>query len=254
MAWPILCLGIILALFVLLAAGMPVAFSLGLVSTVGIFWLLNPRMYALIHKRVFNEIRNSVRGHMEFIPKDPKFSLKKRIALNLLAILDYLAVRKSKTLFVFSERMKWEVEKLYGKDAMLLRGCLDPSILGYKPKKDIKRELGLTGKRMILNVNRLDKRKRKDVLIEAFSKINDKDVVLVIGGTGEERENLERLSKDLGIDDGVRFVGFIPENELWDYYAACDVFAHPNVADFAIAPYEALALQKKVIWSNRYPA
>jgi hypothetical protein len=45
-------------------------------------------------------------------------------------------------------------------------------------------------------------------------------------------------------------LGYVKEEDLWDYLAACDVFAHPNWADFAIAPYEALALQRKVVWSN----
>ncbi len=217
-----------------------------------IFWLLNPRMYALIHKGVFNEIRNSVIGHIEFISKNPKFSLKEKIVLNLMAILDYIAVRKSKIIFVQSEHMKWEVKKIYNKDAIMLRGCLDSRILNYKPKKDIKAVLGLTGKLMILNVNRLDPRKRIDVLIRAFANITKEfwDAVLVIGGTGKERESLEILSKDLGVNDRVIFVGFIEENELWDYYAACDVFVHPNWAEFAIAPYEALAFQKKVVWST----
>jgi len=215
-----------------------------------IFWLLNSRIYALMHTRIFNEIRDSVRGHGDLIPKNPEFSLKKRISLNLMAAIDYFAVRKSKKIFVQSKHMRWEVGKIYRKDALVITGCIPHSILKYKPKKDIKRELGLIGKPIILNVNRLDKRKRIDVLIKAFSRMDGKDAVLVIGGIGKERENLERLSKELGVEDRVIFVGFIKEDELWDYYAACDVFAHPNLADFAIAPYEALALQKKVVWSN----
>lgn len=217
-----------------------------------LFWLLDSRVYAPIHKKIFNEIRNSVRGHREFISENPKFSLKEKIVLNMRAILDYFAVRKSKAIFLHTNHMKWEIKKIYNKDAIAVRGGLSPRVLDYKPKKDIKKEVGLIEKRMILNINRLDKRKRIDVLIKAFANITDefKDVVLVIGGTGKERDSLEGLSKELRIEDRVIFVGFIKEDELWDYYAACEVFAHPNVADFAIAPYEALALQKKVVWST----
>src|SRR5207249_4664609 len=48
----------------------------------------------------------------------------------------------------------------------------------------------------------------------------------------------------------VKFLGYIPEDELPDYLVACDVFVHPNWADFAISPYEALALGRKVVWSS----
>ena len=38
--------------------------------------------------------------------------------------------------------------------------------------------------------------------------------------------------------------------ELWDYYSCCDVFVQLDIADFNIAPYVALALGRKVVWST----
>ncbi len=75
-------------------------------------------------------------------------------------------------------------------------------------------------------------------------------MVLVIGGKGSEEENLKNLARELGIEDKVKFVGYVSEDDLWDYYAGCDVFAHLNWADFALAPLEALALQRKVVWTT----
>jgi len=224
-----------------------------------IFWLNDQKTslakYALIHKKVFKEIRNSVIGHKEFIqPTPPKMSLIKRMLVEFSAITMYIGVRKAKKIFCHSKQMIWEVGKLYGKnkDAIALKGAFHSEILGYKPKQDIKGKLGLQNKKMILNVNRLDAKKRVDLLLRAFKNISERfnDVILVIGGIGPEEENLKRLAKELGIVDKVKFVGFIEEEDLWDYYASCDVFVHPNWADFAIAPYEALALQKKVVWST----
>lgn len=210
------------------------------------------RKYGLIFRKVFDEIRNSLYGHREFIPKNPKISLKDKVKLNILAILDYLAVRKAKRIITLTDQLKWEIKKMYGRDAIVSRGCLDPEILNYKPKRDIKKELGLEGKRIILNIGRLDPRKRIDVLIKAFSKLYEKhdDVYLLIGGTGEEEQNLKKLAKDLSIDDRVIFLGYIPEDELFDYYASCDVFAFPSWTTSGITPYEALAVGKKVIWTS----
>ena len=58
------------------------------------------------------------------------------------------------------------------------------------------------------------------------------------------------MVEQLDLANRVRFVGVIKEENLWDYYATCEIFVHPNWADFAIAPYEALALNKKVVWST----
>ena len=219
-----------------------------------IFWFPNDLLkYALIHKKVFNEIRESVIGHKEFISiETPKSGLVKRIFKEAYAVAMYIGVRKAEKIFVLSNQMKWEVNKLYGKDAIVLKGAFPSEILNYKPKIDIKERLCLIDKRMILNVNRLDPRKRVDLLIKTFKQIYDKfdDVVLVIGGVGPEEDNLRALVKELNIHDRVKFVGYIKEEELWDYLASCDVFVHPNWADFAIAAYESLALQKKVVWST----
>ena len=218
-----------------------------------LFWFIGDTMkYALIHKKVFSEIRESVIGHKEFIAVHPQCSLKRRVASEFSAILDYLVVRKARKIIVLTDQLKWEVEELYGRDAVVARGCLSPEALSYLPKQDIKQKLGLQGKRIIFSVGRLDPRKRIDVLIKSFAKILPKhdDVYLLIGGTGEDEERLKKLTEELGITESVKFLGFIPDSELFDYYAACDVFAFPSWTTSGITPYEALAVGKKVVWTS----
>lgn len=218
-----------------------------------LFWFIEDTLkYALIHKRVFSEIRKSVIGHKEFIPEHPQCSFKRRIASEFFAILDYLVVKKARKIITLTDQLKWEVQKLYGKDAIVARGCLATKALSYRPKQDIRLKLGLQGKKVIFSVGRLDPRKRIDVLIKAFARILPKyeGLYLVIGGTGEEKERLKKLTEELGITERVKFLGFIPDSELFDYYAACDVFAFPSWTSSGITPYEALALGKKVVWTS----
>ena len=219
-----------------------------------VFWFETDLIkYALVHRKAFDEIRESVIGHREFIPATmPKVNLKQRILNELFAAAMYKGVRKARKIFVLSNQMKWEVGKLYGKDAIVLKGAFPREIFDYKPKQNIKQKLGLGNKKMILNINRLDLRKRVDLVIKAFKQVSEHfdDVVLIIGGIGQDEERLRDLVEQLDLANRVRFVGFIKEENLWDYYAACEVFVHPNWADFAIAPYEALALNKKVVWST----
>jgi len=169
-----------------------------------------------------------------------------------LAVVNYLAVRKAGKITVLTEHIKWEVNKLYGRDSIVVRGCVPPEVLSYQPKQDIKQKLGLEGKRIILNIGRLDPRKRINLLIAAFAKISPRyeDVYLLIGGRGEEGEQLKRLTEELGIEERAKFLGFVPDSELFDYYAACDVFAFPSWTSFGITRYEALALDKKVLWTT----
>lgn len=219
-----------------------------------IFWFpWDTLKYAGHFRKVFNEIRESVAGHKEFVPVNPpELSFAQKLMNEIRVQRMVVSVRKAAKIFVLSKQMGWEVHKLFGKEAVMLKGAIDKEIFRYKPKRDIKKILGLEDKMMILNVNRLDPRKRVDLLVKAFSRISSKnpDAVLIIGGTGEEEEKIKHLITGLHLEGRARLIGHIPEPDLFDYYAACDVFAHPNWADYAIAPLEALALGKKVVWST----
>ncbi len=208
---------------------------------------------ALIYRKGFNEVKDSLPGHRQFIPrKPPGINFIRRITGELVSLAEYLAVRKAKRIFVLSNHVKWEVSKLYRREAVVVRGGFHAPIIDYKPGQDTRQTLGLPDKKIILNINRLMPTKRVDLLIKAFKELGDKynDTVLVIGGTGPEADNLKDLAERLGIADRVKFVGFIKQEELWDYYYGCDVFAHPDWLTSAIAPYEALAAGKKVVLST----
>jgi glycosyltransferase involved in cell wall biosynthesis len=211
------------------------------------------RQQAFIYRKAFNEIKESLPGHRQFIPrKPPKVNLIKRITGEFNALLEFIAVRKAKKIFVLSNHQKWEVGKLYDREAVVVRGGFHAQIFDYQPRQDIKQKLGLSNKKIILNINRLMPKKRVDLLIQALKLISGRieDAVLVIGGTGPEERKLIDLVKSLGIEDKIKFVGYIPDEELWDYYYGCDVFAHPDWLTSAIAPYEALAAGKKVVLST----
>jgi len=211
------------------------------------------RRNAIIYRKALRAIGESSAEHKDFAPVTiPRANLIKRIAAELAAFIEYRAIRKAKRVFLFSNQMKWEVSQLYGREAIVVKGAFPPQILDYKPKQDVRQKLGLTDKTVILSITRLAPQKRVDFIIRAFSRVRQKfnNVVLVIGGTGSEESRLKSLVNDLNIGDGVIFIGFIDEAELWDYYAACEVFVSAEWADINLAAYAALALQKKVVWPS----
>ncbi len=71
----------------------------------------------------------------------------------------------------------------------------------------------------VLSVNRLDRAKRIDLLIEAAAR--DAGLEVVIAGDGPDRERLERLARERGLDGRARFAGRVSEAELADLYARC---------------------------------
>jgi glycosyltransferase involved in cell wall biosynthesis len=98
----------------------------------------------------------------------------------------------------------------------------------------------------ILSVNRLDRAKRIDLLIEAAAA--NPSLRVVIAGEGPDRERLERLARERGPNGRVEFAGRVSEEELTRLYATCRaVFYAPRDEDYGMVPYEAFLSEKPVV-------
>jgi len=98
----------------------------------------------------------------------------------------------------------------------------------------------------ILSVNRLDRAKRVDLLIEAAALQPTLQVVIV--GEGPDGERLRRLARERGVDGRVRFAGRVEREELADLYATCFAsYYAPVDEDFGLGPYESFLSGKPVI-------
>ncbi len=98
----------------------------------------------------------------------------------------------------------------------------------------------------ILSVNRLDRAKRIDLLLEAAAA--GPDLRCVVVGDGPDRGRLEELARRRGLDGRVRFAGRVADAELTDLYARClAVYYAPVDEDFGMVPYEAFLAGKPVV-------
>jgi len=116
---------------------------------------------------------------------------------------------------------------------------------------DINEKLG--NERKILFVGNLHPNKGVHFLIKSFvlvkSRIND--VKLVIVGDGPLKHYLINLTKRLNLEKDVIFTGFVSDQELPKYYAACDIFASASVLEgFGLIFLEAMALGKPIVAFN----
>ncbi|MDH5545595.1 MAG: glycosyltransferase family 4 protein [Gammaproteobacteria bacterium] len=87
-------------------------------------------------------------------------------------------------------------------------------------REQLRRRLGFSGK-TVLSVGNLVELKGHHLIIEALLEL--KDVSLVVAGSGERQEFLQRLVSSLGLEDRVRFLGSVKHTELKDYYGAADM-------------------------------
>lgn len=122
-----------------------------------------------------------------------------------------------------------------------------------KPQRLLDR-YGLTADQpVVLTVNRLaagEPFHSYDQILAALPAIRQAipQVHYVIVGDGDDRPRLERELAQSGLADSVTVAGFIPDAELPDYYALCDVFAMPSKLEgFGIVYLEALACGKPVL-------
>jgi glycosyltransferase involved in cell wall biosynthesis len=87
--------------------------------------------------------------------------------------------------------------------------------------------------RVVLSVGSLSKSvayKGFDVVIRALPKVLEAvpNVLYVIVGDGDNKENLKGLAAEIGVGDRVDFAGEVSDAELAAYYRACDIFVLPS--------------------------
>jgi glycosyltransferase involved in cell wall biosynthesis len=98
----------------------------------------------------------------------------------------------------------------------------------------------------ILSVNRLDRAKRIDLLLEAAAA--EPSLRVVIAGDGPDRERLEKLAQDRGLNGRAEFTGRVSDARLTELYASClGVYYAPVDEDFGMVPFEAFLSEKPVV-------
>jgi phosphatidylinositol alpha-1,6-mannosyltransferase len=117
---------------------------------------------------------------------------------------------------------------------------------------------GFNGKKVILSVGRLVKRKGVDKVIEAMPKILESvpEAVYFVVGSGSYKKELVELKNKLNLGDKVVFTENTRDEEMNFFYASSDVFAMParriggDVEGFGIVYLEAALFGKPSVAGN----
>jgi glycosyltransferase involved in cell wall biosynthesis len=146
---------------------------------------------------------------------------------------DTVALGEARKIFTISANVADRLKRFSGFDAR---------VLPPPPQKLAYRTDGYDG--FVLSVNRLDRYKRIDLLIEA-AKV-EPGLKIVIVGDGPDRERLERLASSM--NGRVEFTGRIEGDRLVDLYARClAVYYAPVDEDYGMVPFEAFLSGKPVV-------
>ncbi len=103
----------------------------------------------------------------------------------------------------------------------------------------------------LITVARLLERKGIQTILEACAKPSVLPIELRIVGTGPFETELRDMVKAYGLEDRVRFLGFVPNEELPDHYRRSDIFVLPSATEsFGLVFAEAMSCGLPIAASN----
>lgn len=118
----------------------------------------------------------------------------------------------------------------------------------------MRQRFGIHGK-YILSVGTLEPRKNLPRLAESFALLKrqaDDYLLVIVGDRGWRYEQIFRTVDGLGLTDRVRFLGYVPDEELPLLYQAAELFVYPSLYEgFGVPLVEAMASGCPVVCSNR---
>ncbi len=191
----------------------------------------NKRVWVLHQFRQAYELDRTDLGQFSEAPAD-------RALRRSVQTLDRVALGEAKRLFATSRNVADRIERSTG---------LAAEVMPHPPQELPYRNDGYGD--FVLSVGRLDRAKRNDLLLEAAAL--DPSLRVVVTGEGPDRERLEALAHDRGLNGRAEFTGRIDEDELASLYARClAVYYAPVDEDFGMVPYEAFLSEKPVLTTH----
>ena len=147
----------------------------------------------------------------------------------------------------FTQEKLWNACKIPHEKIVVIPGGVN--LQRFTPTTDkmkIREQLHVPqDKKMLFTVRDLEPRMGLENLIYTVEKVRSivPDIYLVLGGQGPLKVNLISLARRLGVENYIKFTGFIPEADLPDYYRMADLFILPTLEleGFGLITLEAMA-------------
>jgi len=125
------------------------------------------------------------------------------------------------------------------------------TVIEYDPEKveELEKLYRPTNEKIILYVGRLETEKGVRLLIDAFRNVKERDVKLMIIGTGRLENDVKKACED---DERIIYLGYVPHGEIGNYYALADIVVLPSIVPegYGLVIVEAMSFNKPIIAFN----
>ncbi len=167
--------------------------------------------------------------------------LSARRARRLIAVSEHAAAESARLLGVSRER----IDVIYHGVDPVFRPLPDDEVAAFRQRRGLP-------ERFVFFVGTLEPRKNLVRLVEAFARVHDTQVGLMLaGGKGWLYDELFARVETLGLSKRVIFPGYVMSEELPLWYNAATILAYPSVYEgFGLPVLEAQACGTPVLTSN----
>jgi glycosyltransferase involved in cell wall biosynthesis len=194
-------------------------------------------------------------AHEEYLTRAERASttlewVRRRLSVRARRWIERMVMRRCHHVIVLSEFMKQQVMAAHGiasRHITVVPGAADlATFYPAHDRNEVRRELKLPeGRTLLFTVRNLVPRMGLESLLDAMTMLGEeqRNLLLLIGGEGRLRPQLEELIRSRGVQDMVQLLGFVPEEQLAKYYQASDLVVMPTLQleGFGLVTVEALA-------------
>jgi glycosyltransferase involved in cell wall biosynthesis len=157
-------------------------------------------------------------------------SLIAKIVLHYLRLWDYTSAQRVDYFIANSHNVAGRIKKYWSKDSVVI----------YPPVDVENFELSLQKEDYYFCASRLVPYKKIDLIVEAFSKLKDRK--LIVAGDGPQMSLIKKKASN-----NVEILGYVENKELKEYMQKAKAFIFAANEDFGIVPVEAQACGTPVI-------
>ena len=163
------------------------------------------------------------------------------------------SVRQAKRVIAVSESTKRDLVRTYDLPPSKIDVIYNGMDASFRPLSaehvEAFREERNLPRRFILFVGTLEPRKNVARLVEAYARLPaERPPLLLIGGKGWLYDEIFDRVEALNLSRQVRFVGYVPAQDLPWWYNAADLFVYPSLYEgFGLPPLEAMACGTPVV-------
>lgn len=145
---------------------------------------------------------------------------------NLITVLEWLLL----TRFRYSQEIS--VTRNFLKYTNVNRSVFIPNGINLS-FKNIRKKIKTKKIITLLWIGRMETQKGLDILLKALSIVNQNEEMwrLLLVGDGNQRKNLEKLANKLYLKDQVEFIGYQPQDSMYQWYQKTDIFVLPSRAE-----------------------